>query len=201
MPEIFSTPPDKAVISVYGTYRLPSGTYVTKLPLLDARTLVGEPDWHYGALCARLGYDAAREAAKRHGGRLIRPQTVIELNRVGFRIEPVILPAGPQMSSLDYCRRHDDNCWSQLARMEWDGTLPVMNFGKWNVLVDDMDTNHDGDDSENDWTHLFGWSKRRDACGLGANDFHDWYQPLYRHCHKGRQQRDYGTLTMLEWDE
>lgn len=208
MTNIFASKLSDVVIAPQGWARLPSGMYVTKLPLLDVSQ---------APLAARLNMNEAYEAAEKFGGpavgiRPITPRTVIELNAHGYRIDPVILPNEEQrslytrekgetpehfegrirenMSSIEWCKLHDDSCWYQLR--EWDGESPVMNFGKFNVHLEGQE--HD------DWTHLFGWSKHEHASSLASNAFQDWYQPLYRHSHKGRNQRDYGTLTMLESD-
>lgn len=185
----------------HGWAQLPSGRWVCRLPPVDADN---------PGLFAIVDYQTALEIAARHRVRLIRPDTVIELNEHGLRIDPVILPDAAQrmadprrpgetqqahvqrlllnMSTLDWVRRHAAGVMAELHAMDWDQVLPVANVGKPWV-----------DGALPGKSKLMGWSRNKTASGLGPDDFGDWYQPL-QNAHN-RQHVDYSSVPAFECDE
>lgn len=114
------TPPHRA-INFWGwvPFMLAGQTIeLTPLPLIDDET------W----LAARCTYADALVVAAREGARLMTAPLVERVYADGFRLRPVILPAGPDMVRRSYALRHDQGCWRQL--LEWDASTPVANFGK-----------------------------------------------------------------------
>lgn len=212
MSQVYATPMEAVAVSPHGWAQLPSGIWVTKIPLIDTS--------HEG-LFARVNYSEGMWfGAHEYGARLIAPSTVVELVQHGFWTTPQILPDAAQraalprfqgethdayevrirqdMASLAWAERHDQKVWAELAT--WDGVLPTMNVGKWWVYLEGLDANKDGQNQEDDWCHLFGWAKSKASRSLSSSALTEWWQPLYVHSHKGRHQRDYGTLVMLESD-
>ena len=200
MAAIHETPIDAVRFGDTGWARLPSGRWVSRLPPLDTSN---------AGLFAVLDYKSTMAVAERDRVRLIRPDTVVELNLNGFRIDPVILPDAAQraatprqpgetsaayegrlrvnMSSLEWVRRHAEGVWAELHAAGWNGDLPVANAGKpW---VDGAPANH---------SRLMGWSKHASASKLGPNDFSDWYQPLQ--VAHNREHKDYSSLPAFESD-
>ncbi len=166
-----------AVVSPHGWRRLPSGVWVTALPL------VALDNW---GRFSHLDYDTTLAAAERLRARLLAPATVVELNAHGHRLKPEISAPGADMSSRARCDAHDDAVAKQLIE-GWDGERPVANAGKpWvsGALPGK--------------SRLFGWSKRADASGMGPQDFGDWWQPL-QNAHN-RRHADYSSLVTLEAD-
>lgn len=125
------------VVSTHGWFRLPSGVWITKLPLLDARE----------HLFARLGAGPAAEWARAHGYRLPTVAEYEALHTAAYHIEPYALPtvemlaaAGADtqaeaqalrvanMMGRPWCELHDLEVWKRLAG--WNGLLPVDNAGK-----------------------------------------------------------------------
>jgi hypothetical protein len=173
---------------------------VSRLPPIDTNTT---------GLFAVVDYETALLVAQRDKVRIIRPDTLIELNAHGFRIEPVILPDAAQraaiprepgetrldyekrlrvnMSSLEWTRRHAEGVWAELAAAQWNGELPVANAGKpW---VDGAPPEH---------ARLMGWSKSEHSRTLGPQDFADWHQPLQ--VAHSRKYADYSSLPAFESD-
>jgi hypothetical protein len=194
----YQTAPDAVTLHPSGWAKLPSGVWVNKLPPIDTR----HPD-----LFAILSYDAANAFAKAQGVQLIRPETVVELNRHGCRLTPVILPdaalrtetprrAGEsskawderlrgEMMSLAWARHHAAGIWAQLRQIEWNELLPVANAGK--AWVAGASATH---------ARLFGWSKSATSSKLGPHGDDDWWQPL-QNAH-ARNYADYSSLAMFE---
>lgn len=172
-----------------------------RLPPIDAEN---------PGLFAIVDYQTALDIAAQNRVRLIRPDTVIELNEHGFRVEPVTLPDAAQrtadprrpgetqqahlqrllrnMSTLDWARRHAAGVMAELDAGGWDETLPVANVGKPWV-----------DGALPGKSKLMGWSRRKDSAGLGPSDFADWYQPL-QNAHN-RAHVDYSSIPAFECDE
>lgn len=92
---------------------------ITAAPLIDTSHL---------QLFARLTYDGAIEIARRWGARLLTQREHDEVWDHGYRLQPVIMPPGPEMASLDYALRHDARVLAQLDG--WDGSSPLANAGK-----------------------------------------------------------------------
>jgi hypothetical protein len=200
MASVYETPIAAVRFGITGWAQLPSGRWVNRLPPLDTSN---------PGLFAVLDYQSTLLVAARDKLRLIRPDTLVELNQHGLRIEPVILPDAAQrvatprrpgekqadyegrlrvdMSSLDWVRRHAEGVWAELHAEGWDGTLPVANAGKpW---VDGAPAGK---------SRLMGWSKRASSSKLGPNDFSDWYQPLQ--VAHNREHKDYSSLPAFESD-
>lgn len=91
------------------------------------------------------------------------------------------------MGSLEWVERHAAKCWRQLVDREWDGILPVFNFGK--LWVSGALAGR---------SRIFGWSKSRSSRSLLPYAFDQWLQPL-QNAHN-RKHADYGTLAMFERD-
>ena len=179
MVEVFRTTARLAVVSPHGWYQLPSGTWVTKLPLVDARTIAAPGP----ALFAHLDYDTLIEACALLGAMPLRPETVVELNAHGYRIEPFTI--FPDSSARDACEKHDTAVWQRL--LDWDGVLPVANAGKpWvrGALPGK--------------SRLLGRSKSARSKSLAPDAFGEWLQPL-QNAHN-RKHVDYSSLCTLERD-
>lgn len=173
------TPASRARVSVYGWRRLPSGIWVTATPLIDTGN---HP--HF----AHLDYTTLLAVCERiKGARPIAPERVVELNRHGFRVPAVLLRADAKMSTKERCDEHDREIWLRLAKMQWDGALPVSGAGKPWV-----------DGALPGRSRLLGWAKRVDSYKLGPQDFSDWHQPL-QNAHN-RAHADYSSLCTLEAD-
>ena len=115
---------------------------VSLLPLRDRRT----------GLSAQLTARAAIVATSTLGGRLPTFGEVSAIDRVGYRLAPVVLPdleqraAVPRrkgedskayerrvrrdMASFAWLERHDLRVLEQFRKSAWNGTDPVANFGK-----------------------------------------------------------------------
>ncbi len=206
----YRTRHEDASVSPNGWTRLPSGTWVTRVPLVDGAA---------SPLFAHLDYEGALAVAARLGGQLVRPETVVEIHAVGHQIRPYPLPDSEQriafrsargkrpsliiegaawdralyapMASREWCERHDFEVWSRIAQSDWDLGRPVSGAGKL-------------------WVHgalpgksrLMGWPRRTDSKSLakrGAGGERDWLQPLMN-AHD-RRHHDYGTLTVIECDD
>ena len=201
----YETDPSSAKVSPNGWARLPSGVWVTKVALVDE----DEP-----GLFAHLDYDSSLEAAKREGVSLISAASVLEVHRHGHHVEPAILPDASQraamprlpgeardayerrlrvdMSSLEWCWRHDSAVWADLAA-DWDLELPVAGCGtQW---VGGAPVGR---------SRLFGWTKVstewwRSHDMVTSGDYTSevlWWQPLMNAHNRGH--KDYGTLTFFE---
>lgn len=180
MSDIYLTPAAAAVVSPHGWRQLPSGRWVTAIPLIDERTLgAGSAD----TLFAHLDYEQLLLVAARYGARPISPEGVVELNAHGYRLNPVTI--APDSSTRAACVSHDRRVWVQL--LDWDGVLPVANAGKpW------VDGAHEGK------SRLFGWSRSATSHSLAPDAYGEWLQPL-QHAHN-RQHVDYSSLCTLERD-
>lgn len=176
------TPAARARVSPHGWRRLPSGIWVTALPLID---IGNRPRF------AHLDYETLLAVVARIvGARLIAPERVVELNRFGFRLRPVISPGDAQMSSKRRCDEHDDAVLVQLAQ-GWDYELPVSGAGKPWVAGARTKPRKQG--------RLFGWGKRVGSSSMSPDAYVDWHQPL-QNAH-GWNHVDYSSLCTLEADE
>lgn len=140
---IYQTDTQRAHVSPFGWGRLPSGVWVSATPYVDT---------NMPGTFAHLSRNRAIEVGERDGVRLIRPETLRELNTHGFWVAPQILPDASQraanprapgetadayerrirknMSSADWCNRHDFAVWAELADSDWDLATPIMGAGK-----------------------------------------------------------------------
>lgn len=185
----------------HGWAQLPSGRWVCRLPPTDA---------DHPGLFAIVDYSTALELAARHRIRLIRPDTLIELNEHGFRIDPVTLPDAAQrmadprrpgetaqahlqrllvnMSTFDWASRHAAAVMAELSATDWDHVLPVANVGKPWV-----------EGALPGKSKLMGWSRSKTAHSLSPDAFGEWRQPL-QNAHN-RQHADYSSIPAFECDE
>lgn len=180
--DVYLTPAASAVVSPDGWRKLPSGRWVTTLPLLDARTLGVASD--SGVLFAHLDYELLLLVCQRLTAWPISPEGVVELNAHGYRLEPVTI--SPDSSTRAACVSHDQRVWQQLAD-GWDGRLPVANAGKPWVSG-----------ALPGRSRLFGWSKSVRSHSMAPDAFGEWLQPL-QNAHN-RQHVDYSSLCTLERD-
>lgn len=119
----YRTPVDAAEVHPAGWERLPSGAWVTRLPLLDAE--LG------GAALAHLTYRDALHAAELHGARLPTRAEVYEATHVAALVlRPVTLSHGPEMVTREHAELHDRMVAEQLATRRWDGRSLVAGAGK-----------------------------------------------------------------------
>ncbi len=118
---VHRTAPADAEVHASGWAPLPGGLEVTRLPLVDAR-------YPGGRLFARLTYRDALTAAHRHGATLPTATQMDQLHLASIVLPPHPLPAGPQMTSLEWSERHDAAIWPALAT--WDRDVPVAGVGK-----------------------------------------------------------------------
>lgn len=135
--KVFRTPVDRVEVHESGYVVLPgTGFEITALPLMDSA---------FPGRVARLG----------HGDKIegIRLPTTAELDllrSLSVHIEPVTFPTSEMlraagipaaeaainafrttnMRSEEWCRLHDEECWSRLLSVGWDGKKPCANFGK-----------------------------------------------------------------------
>lgn len=145
------------------------GVYVTVVPLIDETS----------GLLASLTYRGALVAAAHFGARLPSHVEMVALDRAGFLLRPVTLPATSDMDSLAWERRHTDGIRKQLAL--WDGRTPLVNAGKhW---IAGASSGH---------AKLMGW----DPDGAGPLPF---IQAGTGEPHND-MHHDYGTTTMLVRD-
>lgn len=115
------TAPADAEAHASGWAPLPGGLEVTRLPLVDAR-------YPGGRLFARLTYRDALTAAHRHGATLPTATQMDQLHLASIVLPPHPLPAGAQMTSLEWSERHDAAIWPALST--WDKDAPVAGVGK-----------------------------------------------------------------------
>lgn len=181
MSDLYLTPASAAVVSPDGWRRLPSGVWVTCLPLIDIRTCTPETG---PCLFAHLDYDTLLVVCAQLKVQPIRPETVVELNAHGFRLEPYTI--SPDSASRAACLEHDTAVWVALAQL-WDGRLPVANAGKpW---VNGAPAGRG---------RLFGWSTSVHSSSLAPDAYHEWLQPLQ--VAHNRKHFDYSSLCTLESD-
>ena len=156
--EVFHTHPADCVVAPSGWFRLPSGLEVTAEPPLDATTIQGDAPGLY-ARCSQM---EAEQAAKALGGRLLTRNEVLEVCRVGHRLDPVTLPADNLMASRRRCEEHDAQVRSLLASTQWDGSKVVAGLGKWRIS---------GGDPRNE--RICGWPRRNgQLIQAGVQDIH-----------------------------
>lgn len=211
----FLTDPSNATISPNGCTQLPSGLWVTRVPLVDT---AARP------LFAHLHFKGAHQVARRYerfGGRVIRPPTIVEVHRFGQQIKPYPLPDAEQiaefrklhgprprdpdaglawdrllylpMSGREWCERHDFEVWNRIARSDWDLLKAISGAGK--LWTDDGNAGN--------WSQLLGGPRHATSSSLLPNKLggeKDWLQPLMT-AHRGGLHHDYMTLTMLEFDQ
>ena len=165
---------EDTVLHPEGKVKLPSGLTVTKLPLLDKTN----------ELYARLTYDDHKVVAAKLGGRQLKREEVYEIAKVGHIIAPVTLSFGPEMLSLEHAETHDARVAAELLDTHWDRKKPVMNVGKWWI---------DGASKGN--VRICGWwdGHQMIQSGIDLNNPH--------HLGAGSSHFDYGTLSMVAWDE
>lgn len=125
---------------------------------------------------AHLTYRGALEAAKALGSDVSLPtrDDMIALSdaarAAGTELEPVTLPAGPDMASEAFVRTHDERVKAQLDALKWDGKTPTANIGKPWIAGAPAGR-----------AFLMGWRKKDgswiqsglDAVTPGARGFHD----------------------------
>lgn len=123
--------------------QLPSGVWITNLPLWD-------PD---EGIFAELTYRDALTVAERHGARLPKPGEIVELNAHSLRLDPFFMPSAPMidqegerrghalheaeidawrnenMSGLEWAQIHTAEMLRRLEHSEWSGGA-VSNIGK-----------------------------------------------------------------------
>lgn len=156
--EVFRTHPADAIVAPSGWFLLPSGIEVTVEPAIDASTATEVAPGLY-ARCSQM---EAEQAAKAIGGRLLTRNEVLEVCRVGHRIEPVTLPADNLMASRRRCEEHDAQARTLLQRSGWDGRTVVAGLGKWRIL---------GGDPRNE--RICGWPRRNgQLIQAGTQDIH-----------------------------
>jgi hypothetical protein len=177
--DIYLTPAASAVVSSHGWRQLPSGTWVTAIPLLDARTLTPEAG---PPLFAHLDYEQLLIACDLLGATPLRPATVVELDAHGLRLEPFTI--SPDSATRAACVRHDTAVWELLAKW-WTGIPPVANAGKPWVAGAPPGRGR-----------LMGWSRRPGASSLRSDAYSEWLQPLQ--VAHNRQHVDYSSLCTVE---
>ena len=116
MSQVFQTATKDAELRA-GYVTLPSGAEVSQRPLWDVSAGV----W------ARMTLIGARDWCRVNGHRLPTVAELREYHDFAPWIPPVTLPAGSQMGSLAYARRHDETCSAYLADHADD---PIVNIGK-----------------------------------------------------------------------
>lgn len=134
--------------------------YITNPSSADCHAWKREGDWLWSieplqdldtGLYAHLTYDGAKEAVDLLGGELPTHDDILELQRTGFFIEPIMLPdhdmiqaagvsPGSQqaidqfrnenMGTIEWARIHDDRVRARLVSGRWDGFTRVLNAGK-----------------------------------------------------------------------
>ena len=157
MSQVFQTATKDAELRA-GYVTLPSGAEVSQRPLWDVSAGV----W------ARMTLVGARDWCRVNGHRLPTVAELREYHDFAPWIPPVTLPAGSQMGSLAYARRHDETCSAYLADHADD---PIVNIGKhW--------SSPDG--------ALFGWRKTE------GGDF--WQTPYTGH---GGFHADYSSTVYV----
>lgn len=128
--DVYSTPPDYAVLSDPGGWVDFRGMQVTALPLTDSRT----------GLFARLRYEDAKEVARRLGAQLLEEKDFAHIHEAAktgeaLEIKPVTLVASLadtlHMASLSFAKKHDARVHDQLSAANYDGSKPVSNVGKY----------------------------------------------------------------------
>jgi hypothetical protein len=182
-PVPFTTAPEHAVLEA-GLFQLSSGVRISRLPLVDSTTVVGDAP----GLFARLSQFDATEACKLLGGRLATREEIHELNRVGLRIEPYTMSFDSLMATRPRCEEHDAAVRSMLRAAGWFDRpyaerLPVSNAGKIRIFVPEMNVAID--------EAICGWFDERGVPtqnGLG---------PIKDHRGGGRRRTDYATTTHL----
>ena len=116
---VHRTSPDAAEVHASGWAEFEPGWEVTRLPLVDSKA---------GGLFARLTYRDAMAAAARLGGGLPTAAQMDRLHLASIVLRPYPLPAGPQMTSLEWSQKHDAAVWAALST--WDRDAPVAGAGK-----------------------------------------------------------------------
>jgi hypothetical protein len=171
---VFRTAPTAAALHPSGVARLPSGAWVTRLPLVDSAA---------PPLFARLTYRDAQSAAARLGGRLPTREEIVSLISAGHIITPTTLSWGPEMVERGHAEDHDASMAAKLDATRWDGVKPVMGAGKWWTA---------GATGEN--VRICGWWDGRQLIQSGV--------ALDNPKHLGAAQShvDYGTLCMVAFD-
>jgi N-acetyl-anhydromuramyl-L-alanine amidase AmpD len=124
---IYRTKIENIYLHDAGWLELPSGVRISKLPLLD------RAGWQARGMAR--GSDTATAWAKERGYRLPEASEYIELHRhpSTLHIAPMTIYVdkgnASQMSSREWCERHDREVWSRLAEAGFVAQ-PVANFGK-----------------------------------------------------------------------
>ncbi|MEM6791540.1 MAG: peptidoglycan-binding protein [Myxococcota bacterium] len=120
----FRTRLDDIVIRDEGWERLPSGAWVTRLPLWDARY----------DLAARIGFVPVGGWMAARGMRLPTAGEMSDLHQAGHFVAPVTKVHRKSdirhMMSHRWAAEHDAEVWRRLRAGGWNGADPVANFGK-----------------------------------------------------------------------
>lgn len=135
----FRSKPDGVGVHDSGWCQLPSGVWVTKLPLWDDEE----------SLFARLSAHAADTWCGSQGWRLASIADYEEIHRVGYHIEPTVLPDAAQLAAakispkdgeaiqhfreawmrrIEWCSKHDIEVFNRLK--DWRRDSPVDGAGK-----------------------------------------------------------------------
>lgn len=118
---VYKTKVEQVIVHSSGWAPLPSGGFVTKLPLIDVET----------GLFARLDYDEANKVAADLGGYMLTKKQVDEIASIGFFTKPITLVLKKTdfvlMRGKEFCEKHDGKFWSQMEAADppWDGEQPV----------------------------------------------------------------------------
>jgi hypothetical protein len=174
MTTVFRTAPTAAALHPSGVARLPSGAWVTRLPLVDSAA---------PPLFARLTYRDAQSAAARLSGRLPTREEIVSLISAGHIITPTTLSWGPEMVGRGHAETHDASVAAKLEATRWDGVRPVMGAGKWWT---------GGATGEN--VRICGWwdGEKLIQSGLALDNPH--------HLGAAQSHVDYGTLCAVAFD-